>query len=163
SERGIDSKPVPRPTDYDRCVAEIIAVAAEAVHCAHDAGVVHLDIKPSNILIEATSMTDPTSLHPWVIDFGLSRATEVDGVAGAAETNANGNDTRGFGTKGFMAPEVLVCRAHAAEHDRSKPAARPSLARTTDVWSLGVTLYQVLTLQLPFRTDAEVLDPLVAP
>ncbi len=149
--------PIPRPPDYERRVAEIIAVAAEAIHSAHEAGVLHLDVKPSNILIEPVSKTDPMSLHPWVIDFGLvDVANTLNGDDPAGSTN-HSHRTRGFGTKGFMAPEMIVIRDAEREAAVSDSDIQPPIARTTDIWSLGVTLYQLLTLRLPFTSDQQTI------
>ena len=155
----------PRPPDYERRVVEIVAVAAEAIHNAHEAGVLHLDVKPSNILVEPGSKADPATLHPWVIDFGLvgvveSRDGREDGPAGSAERL---RQTRGFGTKGFMAPEMIVIRGDERNPVPPSSAGRPPITRSADIWSLGVTLYQMLTLHLPFSSNQQTLGPEPAP
>ncbi len=155
--RNPQSSLSPLPPDYERRVAEIVAVAAEALHSAHEAGVLHLDVKPSNILIEPISKTDPMSLHPWVIDFGLVNVVESsDGDVPCGSANRL-RRTRGFGTKGFMAPEMIVGRDANGHVALPASDGRPPIARATDIWSLGVTLYQLLTLHLPFSSDQQTI------
>jgi serine/threonine protein kinase/WD40 repeat protein len=150
------------PRDYLRHVVEIVAVAAEALHAAHEEGIRHFDVKPANILIERVPTPDSPKVHPWIIDFGLADiAASRNGDAldnestpdASAGPSHRGRRTRGFGTRGFMAPEMLQTR----DADRSQGDRRPPLDRYTDVWSLGVTLYQMVTLELPFSADQDVL------
>jgi len=98
--------------------------AAEAVHAAHEAGVVHHDLKPGNIMVTVSG-------DPIVLDFGQAR--DVLGEE-SAPTEAGGLS----GTPAYMSPEQL--RPGSGEPDRR-----------TDVWSLGVTLYECLTLRRPFE------------
>jgi len=161
SQDSLTPKPSssPRPAEYERRVAEIVAVAAEAIHRAHEAGVLHLDVKPSNILIESASESDPLSLHPWVIDFGLVAAVEPRDGVGKDGSAGCGRQTRGFGTKGFMAPEMIVIRDDSGRETVPGPDGQSPIARETDIWSLGVTLYQLLTLRLPFSNDRRTIGP----
>jgi eukaryotic-like serine/threonine-protein kinase len=130
--------------DYFRSAAEVMAQAAEAIQYAHDAGVKHRDIKPSNLMV------DPEG-HCWIIDFGLAEL-----VAGVAPPDAavSGGLTAGpMGTPQYMAPEQFD--------------AKPAFA--SDVWALGATLYELLTLrrafdgetrqQIEFRVRAEEPPP----
>ena len=102
----------------------------------------HLDVKPSNILIEPVSKTDPMSLHPWVIDFGLvnvAASRDGDDPAGLGD---RGRQTRGFGTKGFMAPEMIVLRdangdatfppPTVGRHSPARPTSGASASRSTN-------------------------------
>lgn len=100
--------------------------AARALHAAHESGVVHRDVKPANILVRRDG-------DPVIVDFGLARAND----AGASLTVSG--DV--FGTPAYMAPE-LIRGGHAAVDRRS------------DVYALGVALYECLTLQRPFQDDA---------
>lgn len=147
----------PLSLEYFRNVSEIIAVAAEALEIAHGVGVLHLDVKPANILLERSHdekgrLKGPE--HPWVIDFGLAdRMSQEPPSKESSHSSASRNrETRVFGTHGFMTPEML----NRAVPDGDAPAP---LDRRTDVWSLGVTLYQLLTLQMPFPNDSAILDP----
>ncbi|MBN1210107.1 MAG: protein kinase [Myxococcaceae bacterium] len=97
---------------------------AEGVHAAHRAGLIHRDLKPSNILVERT---EDGALKPYVMDFGLARDWHGEHTATGAV----------LGTPHYMAPEQA--RGEVARLDRR-----------VDVYSLGATLYQVLTGQPPF-------------
>lgn len=105
-----------------------VAGVAEAVHEAHQHGVLHRDIKPHNILID--ERTDEALLT----DFGLARLMD----AGAA-TTVNGTDTAALmvGTPLYMSPE------HTRGADQ--------VIAASDTYSLGATLYELLTGQPPFR------------
>ena len=111
----------------DNCTTEQgvewVAQIADAAHAAHEQGVIHRDIKPSNILID-------THDRACLIDFGLARRLD----AGATMTHEG--DV--LGTPAFMSPEQARGQCHKVD------------ART-DVYSLGVVLYQVLTHDVPFR------------
>lgn len=100
---------------------------ADAVEHAHQHGVVHGDIKSSNVVVD-------TSDRPIVLDFGLARS--LPQVGGGAESfSALSSDGALAGTLSHMAPEVLL---------GNRPDAR------SDVWSLGVLLYELTTGNLPF-------------
>jgi len=97
---------------------------AQALAYAHSQGVVHRDIKPSNILI-----TD--SGDPMLSDFGIAKIIEGDKTSELTGTGA------GIGTPDYMAPEQGMGQAD----ERS------------DIYSLGVVLYQMVTGHIPFRAD----------
>lgn len=101
----------------------LIAQVAEGLHAAHSEGLIHRDVKPSNILVERTD----GDLKPWIADFGI------------AAWSGGRSGERLAGTPAFLAPELL--RGSAAQADRR-----------VDVYGLGVTLYQLLTGELPFRS-----------
>jgi len=105
-------------------IAELFERAARALHAAHVAGVVHRDIKPSNIMIRPDG-------QPVLLDFGLA----VD-LEGEQPTLTRTGDV--FGTPAYMSPEQI-------SPDRGRPDRR------TDVYSLGVSLYECLTLEHPFE------------
>jgi len=96
----------------------VMAQVCEAVHAAHQRGVIHADLKPSNILV---SLSDGVAT-PKVIDFGLSGLVRSLGSAG---------DRPRGGTPGYMSPE-LIARGGEGPDELS------------DVFALGATLYQVL-------------------
>jgi serine/threonine protein kinase/WD40 repeat protein len=129
---------------YLRTAVQVMATVAEGLHHAHEAGIIHRDLKPANIIVEENG-------HAWVLDFGLAglRARPADGPIAyevpvpAAESDAT--LTAGpVGTPPYMAPE---------QHADGKQADVRS-----DVWSLGVTLYELLTLQRAFPTKQAVLE-----
>jgi eukaryotic-like serine/threonine-protein kinase len=128
--------------DYFRSVAQIIADAAEAVDHAHRLNILHRDLKPSNILIDRNGQC-------WIIDFGLAGYVgQISGPISAAtnEDSSEALTTGGIiGTPQYMAPEQW----------RGEPADV-----RTDVWGLGATLYELLTLRRAFDgpSDLDVHD-----
>ena len=122
----------------------LFASVCDATHHAHTKGVVHRDIKPGNILVEEHE----GSPRPKVIDFGIAKAID------SPLTDQTLITTEGmvFGTPEYMAPEQAAQRS--ADVDTR-----------TDIYSLGVVLYQLLTSSLPFDRQtllAEGLDSLRA-
>jgi eukaryotic-like serine/threonine-protein kinase len=105
---------------------ELFIKACEGVQHAHQKAIIHRDLKPANILVIEVDGV-PT---PRIIDFGLARAIELQPGAAEAETVA--------GTPGYMSPEQ---------------AAGSDIDTRTDVYSLGVVLYELLTGQTPFRAE----------
>ena len=105
-----------------RNAAELIAKLARTVHYAHEHGILHRDIKPGNILLDAKG-------EPHLTDFGLARLLETK------STVTHTMDV--LGTPSYMAPE------QASGKQRSVSSA-------TDVYGLGAVLYQLLTGHPPF-------------
>src|SRR5262245_57468836 len=105
-----------------RNAAELIAKLARAVHCAHEHGILHRDIKPGNILID-------TNGEPHLTDFGLARLVEEE------STLTSTMDV--LGTPSYMAPEQAA-------------GNNAAVSKATDVYGLGAVFYQLLTEQPPF-------------
>jgi serine/threonine-protein kinase len=110
----------------EREAAELVQVLAHAVHAIHQKGVVHRDLKPGNVLLEADGAAK-------VSDFGLAKLLDA-----AAENTHTGTV---LGTASYMAPEQAEGRSRHVE-----PAA--------DVWALGAILYECLTGRRPFQGDS---------
>ena len=104
----------------------VVEKVARGLHAAHEAGVVHRDVKPANVLIDEEG-------EPALVDFGLAR----DADAPAAGLTSTGDR---IGTPAYMAPEQV---SGSGEADRR-----------TDVYGLGATLYECLTLRCPFDSSA---------
>jgi serine/threonine protein kinase len=110
-----------------RDAARMIAEIADALHSAHSAGVIHRDVKPSNIMISPDG-------HATLVDFGLARSCNADVEASLTM------EGQIIGTPVYMSPE----QAHGL-HDMIGPA--------TDIYSLGATLYTLLAGQSPCRGE----------
>ncbi|HVS36670.1 MAG TPA: serine/threonine-protein kinase, partial [Gemmataceae bacterium] len=109
--------------------AELIAAVADALQYAHDHGVVHRDVKPSNIMIGEDG-------RPPLMDFGLAKRE-----AGEITMTVEGQV---LGTPAYMAPEQARGEGHTVDG-------------RGDVYSLGVVLYELLTGELPFRGTQRML------
>lgn len=115
---------------------EMMKKLADAIAHAHQRGVLHRDLKPSNVLLDKQR-------EPYITDFGLAKIT--DGSAG--DVTMTGDV---MGSPGYMAPEQALGRTH-------------EISTATDVYGLGVIMYQVVTGHPPFRgeTVAELLQHVI--
>jgi WD40 repeat protein/serine/threonine protein kinase len=113
-----------RKPAYIRTAAQLGIQAAEALEHAHQQGVLHRDIKPSNLLI------DPRG-NLWITDFGLAR------LQGEASLTMTGDL---LGTLRYMSPEQAL-------------AKRAVIDQRTDIYSLGATLFELLTLHAVFEEE----------
>ena len=115
---------------YFRTVARLGMQAAEVLEHAHQLGVVHRDIKPANLLLDVRG-------NLWITDFGLAHCQSQVGLTMSGDL---------VGTLRYMSPEQALAKRLLIDH-------------RTDIYSLGVTLYELLTLQHAFagRDREEVL------
>jgi tetratricopeptide (TPR) repeat protein len=112
-----------------RWVARLGVQAAEALDHAHQQGVIHRDVKPANLLLDAAG-------HLWVVDFGLARCGAGPGLTVTGDL---------VGTLRYLSPEHALAKRALVDH-------------RSDVYSLGVTLYEALTLEPAYPgTDREEL------
>lgn len=126
--------PVVLSADYLRSAAAVMADVAEALQHVHDAGVLHRDLKPSNIMVDEREQS-------WIIDFGLAgRRGDIPEPAEAHQIRLDDLpevQTSVLGTPQYMAPEQFQGTADVR----------------SDVWGVGVTLYELLTLRAAFRAE----------
>jgi serine/threonine protein kinase/WD40 repeat protein/tetratricopeptide (TPR) repeat protein len=115
---ALNTVPLRRGRAHFRRVAELVAQAADALEYAHGMGVVHRDVKPANLLLDAGGAV-------WVTDFGLARLGEGPGLTVSGDL---------LGTLRYMSPEQALAKHGLVDH-------------RTDIYSLGATLYELLTLR----------------
>jgi serine/threonine-protein kinase len=116
-----------------QAAADLMLQVCDAVASAHAVGVVHRDLKPSNFFVTQ----DPVTGRPRVkvLDFGIAKAIGQDGVV-----DPNLTETQAvFGSPTYMSPEQIRSAKHVDHR--------------SDIWSLGVALYEVTTGRLPFAAD----------
>lgn len=111
--------------------AKLCALIARALHEAHECGIVHRDLKPGNILIDEKG-------EPHLTDFGLAKTADRE------SDSRRTKDGQVMGTPAYMSPE------------QAKGDSRTS-DRRSDVYSLGVVLFELLTGELPFRGNTRAL------
>jgi tetratricopeptide (TPR) repeat protein len=113
-----------RDPAYVRMAVALGRQAAEALDHAHELGIVHRDVKPANLLVDGTG-------ELWITDFGLARSVRDGDLTITGEL---------LGTYRYMSPEQTRAKRVPMDH-------------RTDVYSLGVTLYELLTLAPAFPGD----------
>ena len=123
---GGDSRTTRQRSDIRRIVRLFVGIA-DALAVVHRQGIVHRDIKPLNLLLT------PERDRLLLSDFGLA----VD-----AQTSRLTRRGDFLGTIRYMSPELLLAQRVAVDH-------------RTDIWSFGVSLYEAVTLELPFSGDSE--------
>ena len=106
-----------------RELTTLLSKLARAVHHAHQRGVLHRDLKPGNVLLDAAG-------EPWLTDFGLAKLTGADSSLTLTKDH--------IGTPHYMAPEVAGGNARA-------------VSTASDVWALGVMLWEMLCGMPPFH------------
>ncbi|NRA96021.1 MAG: protein kinase [Planctomycetes bacterium] len=121
----LESRSSSGPTAGDELIEAVFTVekAARALHAAHEAGVVHRDVKPGNIIVREDG-------DPVVLDFGLAREMESR-LPALTQAGAL------LGSPAYMSPEQVA-------------GQRELVDRRTDVWALGVTLYEAICWRRPF-------------
>ncbi|HLY76083.1 MAG TPA: protein kinase [Planctomycetota bacterium] len=122
----VEGVPFPGPGHRDQALKRLFIVAKALQH-VHAQGIIHRDLKPTNILVDRSG-------RPVLMDFGIAR--QADSAASTAITATGAV----LGTLGFMAPEQIL--GNVREID----------ART-DVYALGVLLFEILTGELPFTAS----------
>lgn len=105
-------------------IAELGADIADGLAHAHDRGIIHRDIKPSNIMIDKEG-------KGWLTDFGLAQVRDVPSATQTGDV---------VGTLRYMSPEQASGRRYLVDH-------------RTDIYSLGLTLYELITLQHAFSAE----------
>jgi WD40 repeat protein/Flp pilus assembly protein TadD/tRNA A-37 threonylcarbamoyl transferase component Bud32 len=114
---GAVTAPTPGDAAHFRRAAEWAAQAAEALEHAHGLGIVHRDVKPGNLMVDGRG-------HLWVTDFGLAQVAADPGQTHTGDL---------LGTPRYMSPEQALAKHGLVDH-------------RTDVYALGATLYELLTL-----------------
>ena len=127
---GSDLARMTRGTPMDaQPLARLMAKLAHAIHFAHQRGILHLDLKPANVLVDAQG-------EPHVTDFGLAKRI------GPAEVTAVASEI--IGSPNYMAPEQVSGRTD-------------EITTAADVYSLGAIMYELLTGRAPFRSESPLL------
>ncbi len=127
--------------DHALCIAErlrLMCAVCRAVHFAHQRGIIHRDLKPSNMIVDAAG-------EPHVFDFGLGKI--LHGEEGQQDLTLTLDGAQVMGTPAYMSPEHALGWTAAVDV-------------RTDVYSLGVILYRLLTGEMPYPTDGGLTETL---
>jgi serine/threonine protein kinase/Flp pilus assembly protein TadD len=126
--------------DYFRTAAKLGIQAAEALDHAHQNGILHRDVKPANLMVECSHLAprdesirlaEQGGYKLWITDFGLARMEQEAGMTMTGDL---------LGTLRYMSPEQALAKRVVVDH-------------RSDIYSLGATLYELLTLEPPFPAD----------
>ena len=114
---------------------ELVAKICDAVHHAHQRGIIHRDLKPGNILVDESG-------QPKILDFGVARVTDID-----AKNTRQTDVGQIVGTLAYMSPEQVL-------------ADPLELDTRSDVYTLGVLLFELLTGRLPYKVSGQIHEAL---
>ncbi|MCA9290356.1 MAG: serine/threonine protein kinase [Phycisphaerales bacterium] len=129
----LNTTSAPAGSERSSTLVRFITIARAVTH-AHRSGVIHRDLKPANILIDESG-------EPRIVDFGLAKVTDPDAAGGATLTVTG----EFMGTLAYSSPEQV--------------SGNPDLIDIrTDVYALGVILYEMLTGRLPYEVTGSMAD-----
>jgi serine/threonine-protein kinase len=117
-------------------VVQIVAQSARALSAAHEAHVVHRDLKPDNIFLANDNEGTRLGYSVKLVDFGIAKVVQDEAETGASATQAG----MVLGTPHYMSPEALTASA--------------PVSAASDIWSLGACAFAALCGRVPFEGDA---------